>query len=464
MRSILLLFYSSILFLSLHTSYGQLLSFNAWNQACSLLPYYRLQGTTFLHTALTHQELTQTTNYFKQTMVQLLHNPSTWQVSLGESDPDAPLCFYTQRLCVAPSATIGFQGDLHGDIHALRKYLLFLQAAGYLDAEDGFSITNKENFYLIFLGDYVDRGNYGAEVLYTLMRLKIANPHNVFLLRGNHEDSLLNERDGFLYECVTKFDLDTYQKLCSIYNLLPVALYISCGTQAHTDVLQCCHGGIEIGYNPQELLQAPEHIHYQELGMLYQASNYLDLNIPYQAGDRFLRDFMPEDCSTIGFLWNDFHVNPYADLIFDSRRGYIYGREITQKILEHQSVSGKYTLRGIFRAHQHSFADGRDDMMELLTLPQNYGADAQGVAKLWANTSNQTQGGLWHAIVCTFLVAPDSIYGKPRHTSPGFDYTAIGLLTTAEQFENWHFAVHRIPVVPSSNNNNNNNNTRPENN
>lgn len=69
-------------------------------------------------------------------------------------------------------------GDLHGDLSSLTKILHRIDYKNYLKEEEN---------VLLFLGDYVDRGEFSLEVLLTLCRLKTEFPLNVILLRGNHE-------------------------------------------------------------------------------------------------------------------------------------------------------------------------------------------------------------------------------------------------------------------------------------
>ncbi len=70
-------------------------------------------------------------------------------------------------------------GDLHGDVESLME---ILQRSSILERMD-----KSSESLLIFLGDYGDRGQFPAETYYTVLKLKLLHPHQVILLRGNHE-------------------------------------------------------------------------------------------------------------------------------------------------------------------------------------------------------------------------------------------------------------------------------------
>ncbi|WP_229390350.1 metallophosphoesterase [Methanosarcina sp. DH2] len=112
-------------------------------------------------------------------------------------------------------------GDIHGDLDAL-----------------DFVIRMREELsckHMLFLGDYVDRGMQGTEVLIKLFRLKLEEPQNIFLLRGNHETSDMNIYYGFFEEI--GFDQGFLLNISRTYDRLPVATVLS----GHTF---CVHGGI----------------------------------------------------------------------------------------------------------------------------------------------------------------------------------------------------------------------------
>ncbi|MCB1119110.1 MAG: serine/threonine protein phosphatase [Chlamydiia bacterium] len=108
--------------------------------------------------------------------------------------PDFP---FAQKLTVPLGARVIFKGDLHGDFRSLNLFVEGLRQQGEMESN---SYKFKTDFYLIFLGDYVDRGLWGVEVIHLLMQLKLANPERVFLVRGNHEDPEMANNLGFRQE------------------------------------------------------------------------------------------------------------------------------------------------------------------------------------------------------------------------------------------------------------------------
>ncbi len=97
----------------------------------------------------------------------------------GESGKTGHLKIFEHLITVKPTGEALIIGDLHGDLKSLLNIL-------YNSAFTQKLAENKDST-LIFLGDYGDRGPHSAEVFYIILKLKLAFPEQVILLRGNHE-------------------------------------------------------------------------------------------------------------------------------------------------------------------------------------------------------------------------------------------------------------------------------------
>lgn len=362
--------------------------------------------------------------------------------------PEIPFQPFAQKLVLPPTAKVFLQGDLHGDLHSLLAVLRRLNARGLLD---GFTIKDAD-LHLVFLGDYTDRGMYGVEVLYTLLRLKLANPERVHFARGNHEDLSLVARYGFLAEGQAKFGRAfNPAKILRAYDFLPVVIYLGTGT----DFVQLCHGGMEPGYTPEGLLNSAGTNRFEFIGKLMQAAyltnhpNWLGSEEkPAAVARQFFQDFTPTEPSApgvIGFMWNDFTV--FADepaFAHDPGRAFVYGRPAVEHLLA-QASRGGAKVHAVIRGHQHSGI--LNPMMRRLVA-------SRGLFRHWQETNSPaapladpralagrletaTTRAIPSGSVWTFNVAPDSVYGRGCN----FDFVTFGILRLAGQFAGWRIEV-----------------------
>ena len=115
-------------------------------------------------------------------------------------------------------------GDIHGNIFDLIRVLIM----------SGVPPGNR----FLFLGDYVDRGQYSVECITLLLALSVKYPNNVFLLRGNHEFERVNEMYGFKAECEFIYgNLNVYNALNQAFEWMPLAARVG------KDIF-AVHGGI----------------------------------------------------------------------------------------------------------------------------------------------------------------------------------------------------------------------------
>jgi len=352
---------------------------------------------------------------------------------------------YVQKLIAQDNDEFYVHGDLHGDMHSLIKELEFLLNSGVID--ENFRII-KNNVWFLFLGDYVDRGKYGVEVIYTLLRLSLANPDRVVLVRGNHEEHKICSFYGFLQEVIEKFsDQEAYYSIVRIYDFLPIALYLGIENKKENliNYIQCCHGGIEVGYDPKSFLDETK-TSYQLLGSLYspellktcdkilnETAPEFTSNVMYLGHQGkhigFSQKYLPEDTMSIGFLWTDFNVRDSALILYNNGRGFEYGSLATKNILQVQS-SERSKIRGIIRAHQHS-----GDMMKPLVRNK-------GVYKMWRDDEISLARTFKDGLVWTFNVSPDNVYGQQY----GYNFHAFAKIILHKNYNDWTMQVFNINV------------------
>lgn len=95
---------------------------------------------------------------------------------------DAQIIFEKEPNLLEITGDVIIVGDLHGSLHDLLRIIHFIK-------------ENKSK--VLFLGDYVDRGDYSLECVTILFSLKIIRPDDIYLIRGNHEFDSLCSQYGF---------------------------------------------------------------------------------------------------------------------------------------------------------------------------------------------------------------------------------------------------------------------------
>jgi len=79
----------------------------------------------------------------------------------------------------------------------------------------------------LFLGDYVDRGILGIEVVLLLFAIKLNEPKSVVLLRGNHESRNMTESFTFREEVLERYDVEVYDLFMDVFDALPISALVA---------------------------------------------------------------------------------------------------------------------------------------------------------------------------------------------------------------------------------------------
>jgi len=220
-----------------------------------------------------------------------------------ETRPIGSLQIVDRLIKMPPKGEAIMVGDIHGDLNSL---MYILENTGFLKR----SLKDKDIF-MIFLGDYGDRGNYSPEVYYIILKLKEQFPENVILMRGNHEgpDDLLaypHDLPSQLQKKFGKSGREAYTKIRELFNYLYNAVLIS-------EKYVILHGGIP--------------------------SKALTINDLANAHKTH-----PKETHLEEILWNDPHDEIKGTYPSPRGAGKLFGEDVTENFLK--AVNAKVLVRG----------------------------------------------------------------------------------------------------------------------
>ncbi len=202
-------------------------------------------------------------------------------------------------------------GDLHGQLGDL---LHILEEAG---------MPSRKQKY-VFNGDFVDRGNKGCEVMAVLLVLLLAEPENVFLNRGNHEDFAICCAYGFQRECCDKYDEVTFGMFCELFRQLSLM------TVVNKSVL-VIHGGLSRHMDIK--LAELESIPRAEFSLrdMPEGGESLDTEHMDTSGSEYYNQL------TRDILWSDPTI--YSGLLHSSRgAGVSFGPDVVERFLNNNNL------------------------------------------------------------------------------------------------------------------------------
>ncbi|OHT12862.1 Serine/threonine-protein phosphatase PP1 isozyme 7 [Tritrichomonas foetus] len=205
--------------------------------------------------------------------------------------------FASEPAVLQVDGNINIVGDIHG--HLFDLYHIFSH----------FGLPPDTRF--LFLGDLVDRGNYSVQTILFLYALKILFPHDIQIIRGNHESLKLSKTQGFYSDLMVAYQReDLYELFIESFQYMPLAAVVK-------NSILCVHGGFD------ENLKTIDQI--------------MQISRPSPAGD--------SDNSIIdGLLWSDPSAKGSGFETSPRGIGRLFGEDVFENFLKNTGMN--YLVRG----------------------------------------------------------------------------------------------------------------------
>lgn len=271
-----------------------------------------------------------------------------------------------QKLVVPPATHVFLWGDIHGGGLTLIESLIYLQKNNVIDLD----LHVAKNNFLVFTGDYTDRGSRNLLTLYTLLYLAAHNPDRAILLRGNHEQTL----EGWAAlpgELAATGYGSLLAKVQRFQYQMPIILFL--GAPAADNSVrfwQIQHAAVDIGIDARALLADNRSRAYATLNLQRHAiANQLQPALQARAPHKRLTDnpahlaTTSQEMLNLDSLWSDFPTTrdiPYAThpmtrfhMNNQAGRGPFYSKDLSLMLLDYQTRGLAHSIVGTIHGHQY---------------------------------------------------------------------------------------------------------------
>ncbi|QKF93462.1 protein phosphatase 2A [Fadolivirus algeromassiliense] len=208
-------------------------------------------------------------------------------------------------------------GDFHGSFHTFLRHIFRLRRLEIISSLTNWTLA--DGYRLIFLGDIIDRGQYGIEILTIIANLiKANNKHQlkIILNRGNHEEKSIYQVYGFSDELISKNLNENI--FYSFFTYLSSAVVLE---NENKQRFWLSHGGIPFNDSTNSMYDIQNKLQTQKV--IYIKVD--DSDIPNQ------------------IRWNDFHDNNNKE-ISERGIGYVIGTTEIKQFLELNDI--QFIIRG----------------------------------------------------------------------------------------------------------------------